>query len=294
MYISSTVGTFNRSLILLAPPRSTAWRSFRNTSRDYSLYRDFQTGMQRLRGRLYLEDGAIAQTDLASDGRHVLETDEHSWHLLTLDTHGEVVGCIRYLQHPRGVRFDDLNARDAALADSNQWGARLRSAVEDELAQARGARFSYVEVGGWAMAPEVRGTTECVRSLLATYAWSRIAGGALGLCTATERNHSASILQRIGGRPIQWDGAALPAYYEPRFNCRMQMLSFDSRYPNPKYQSAIEDIRHGLLNVPLIYPERAYPEKTCAEKKTWQAIVHGFAPGAAPSFIPNRPVVQIA
>jgi len=106
------------------------------------------------------------------------------------------------------------------------------------------------------MAPEVRGTSAFLRSLLATYAWSRTIGGALGLCAATERNGSSSILRRIGGRSIQWNGAELPAYFDPRFNCQMHLLGFDSRYPNPKYENMIEDLRQGLLNSPVICRER--------------------------------------
>ena len=291
MFISVTNTGSPRSLVMLAPAGATGGRGFRNTSRDYSSYRDLQGEMQKLRGRLYLDDGAIAKAELARDGRHILDTDEPSWHLLTLDRKGGVVGCIRFLQHSRGARFDDLNVREAALAESDQWGARLRSAVEDELAQARQHGFSFVEVGGWAMAPEIRGTVECLRSLLATYAWSRTIGGALGLCTATERNGSAAILRKIGGRSIRWDGAALPAYFDPRFNCRMHMLSFDSRAPNAKYESAIDDIGKGLLNIPVV----------CPEKTTWQTIVHGFSPVATaplianqPRVIPTQPVAQIA
>jgi hypothetical protein len=42
-------------------------------------------------------------------------------------------------------------------------------------------------------------------------ALAQIQGGPLGITTATERNGSASILRRLGGRPLEWDGAAQPA-----------------------------------------------------------------------------------
>ena len=114
----------------------------------------------------------------------------------------------------------------------------------------------------------VRGTTECVGSVLTTYAWARHLGGALGICTATERNGSASILRRLGGRSLAWDGEELPAYFDPHYNCRMHILGFDSRHPNPRYEEAIRQIEQYLPNVPVICPERP----------VWQTIMHSLAP----------------
>ncbi len=54
--------------------------------------------MQRFRGQVYLKDGAIKQSDLI-DGRHVVEADDFSWHLLVHDENGTIAGCIRYQAH---------------------------------------------------------------------------------------------------------------------------------------------------------------------------------------------------
>jgi hypothetical protein len=150
--------------------------------------------------------------------------------------------------------------RHSALAFSGQWGLALRSAVEKELATAGRMKFSYVEIGGWAMAPHVRGTGECLRSVLATYAWSRVIGGAMGISTATERNGSASILKRLGGRSLEWGGQAIPPYYDPRYGCQMQMLRFDSRSPNPRYEQAVQDILGTLIDVPVVCGDEVAPQ----------------------------------
>jgi hypothetical protein len=208
--------------------------------------------MQRMRGSIYLSDGAISPVDLTPDGRHVMPHDTGSWHLLTIDSTGSVVGCQRYLEYPEGAGFDDLRIRHSALATSPHWGPALRGAVEKELATASRLGFSYCEIGGWAMAPHVRGTGECLRSVLATYAWSRLVGGAMGISTATERNGSASILQRLGGRALEWSGSRIPAYFDPKYGCQMEMLRFDSRFPNPRYEEAIQEILNTLAEVPVI------------------------------------------
>jgi hypothetical protein len=267
MDLSSISDSSESRLLMLAPSHAACCGMFRCASRNDSLYGSLQSKMQRLRGMVYLQDGAIDKSELTNDGRHILAIDEQSWHLLTIDSTGSVVGCIRFLQHHRRVCFDDLRSPDFVPSDSDHWGGKLRAALEKELSSARNAGFSYVEVGGWAVAPEIRGTTEFLRSLLSTYAWSRMIGGALGLCAATERNGSSSILRRIGGRSIQWDGAALPAYFDHRFNCQMHLLSFDSRYPNPKYEKMIENLQQGLRNSPVI----------CRERYAWQANLCGVS-----------------
>ena len=248
--------TSPRSFVLLAPPEAPNYGRFQKVVRDNGLFRRLQSSMQRMRGRIYLEDGAITRSDLAADGRHVLPSDEQSWHLLTVDDAGSVVGCTRFLRHQhRDLNFDGLRVRSAAIASSPNWGAKLRMMIEDEITKARTAGFAYVEVGGWALDKATRCTSDCVRGVLATFAWSRLLGGALGICTATERHHSAMILQKLGGRSFEFDGEAMPAYYDERYGCRMHLLRFDSRTPNPRYEESIARIENTLRSVPVVSPD---------------------------------------
>src|SRR4051794_31985324 len=99
MNISESLTTSLRSMVLLAPANAPVQNVFRRVSRNASLYQSFKWEMQRLRGRLYVEDGAIKTADLTSDRRHTLPVDDRSWHLLTIDQHGRVAGCTRFLQH---------------------------------------------------------------------------------------------------------------------------------------------------------------------------------------------------
>ena len=252
MNISARLSTSDRSIILLAPSYRRARQTFRRTYSSQFLYARFKSEMQRLRGSIYLNDGAITSSDLTPDGRHVMPHDTGSWHLLSIDSTGSVVGCARYLEYPQGATFDNLRIRHSALASCPQWGPALRGAVEKELATASRLGFSYCEIGGWAMAPEVRGTGECLRSVLATYAWSRLIGGSMGISTATERNGSAAILQRLGGRSLEWSGSRIPPYFDSRYGCQMHMLRFDSRFPNPRYEEAIQELLNTLADVPVI------------------------------------------
>jgi len=50
--------------------------------------------LQRLRGSVYLEDGAITEADLTPDGRHLSPVDERAWHVLAVEAGGQVRGCV--------------------------------------------------------------------------------------------------------------------------------------------------------------------------------------------------------
>jgi len=88
--------------------------------------------------------------------------------------------------------------------------------------------------------------------VLATYSLSQLLGDALVFSTATMRNGSASMLRRIGGTSLRAEDIDLPNYYDPHYRCEMQVLRFDSRCPNAKYQTWVHQLRADLLAAPVI------------------------------------------
>lgn len=249
-----------RSLALLAPPQAHIPDSFTSVCHDpfrhYSLLRQAQA----LRGSVYLEDGAIDRSHLVS-GCHIAQSDPKSWHLLVLDESHQVRACVRYHRHPAGVEFSRLTAAESSLACCSEWGSRVRSAVEEELALSQNLDLPFVEIGGWALAQEIRGSVEALRMVLAAYAFFRTLGGAVGLATATVRHSSASILRRIGGRPLQHKGLQVPSYQDPQYKCSMEMLRFYSWAPNPRYDWWIREIGSEIRSIPVIsatMPEAAW------------------------------------
>ena len=81
---------------------------------------------------------------------------------------------------------------------------------------------------------------------------SRSSGGGVGITAATRRNHSSSILRRIGGRALVTDGVELPHYYDPQYTCEMEILRFESELPNPRYEVWIEEIRAHLQTATVV------------------------------------------
>jgi len=239
-----------RSLALLAPDLAAVPSVF-VTELNRVSHNGLLHQLQRLRGGLYLEDDAIEHWQLTMDERHDVPADWLSWHLLTLDD-DLVTGGARLRVHARNASFSDLGVAESAQAASPMWGIALADSVSRDLERARSEGLRFVEAGGWALVPELRCTTEALHIALGGFAVGGLLGGALGLCTATVRHHSASILRRLGAGSFVWQGREVPPYYDAAYRCEMEVLRFDSRTPNPRFQPLIEGLREELLAQPVL------------------------------------------
>jgi len=239
-------------LLLLAPADALISEQFARVEFNPQHHANFLAKLQRLRGKSYFEDGAIDRSELEPDGRYVQPQDAGAWHLVSLNAHGDVGGCARYIAHSGLLRYADTGVSSSPLSRSAEWGSRLRTAVTSEIALANRLGVDYVEVGGWALAPEIRCTSEALRIALAMFSLARLLGGCIGLTTATKRHCSASILRRIGGQTLTTNGTEIPPYFDPRYDCEMEILRFDSTIPNPRFERWIEELKHHLSAVPVI------------------------------------------
>jgi hypothetical protein len=248
--------SIERGSLLLAPSCVTAG-PFADVVADTASHQARLGEAQRLRGRIAVQENAIPASELLADGRHVQAADRDSWHLLTLDAEGRVAACMRYHAHSIDATFEDLSICHSTLAESEDWGSQLRSAVEADLCHARRRGWSYVELGGWVISEAMRCTTEALRMIASTYAFAQLCGGAMGITTASTRRCSAAILKRIGGQRLLSRGVELPAYYDTHYRCNMEILRFDSARPNPRYRHWMDACRTRLQNVRVICREQA-------------------------------------
>lgn len=246
-----------RQSVLLAPSHAAVPRTHGKARQNSSEHRRLLKEAQRLRGRIYLADGAIEQHQLTESGRHVQAADQRSFHLLSLNDEGRVVACTRYLAHANTIEFGRLNLAQSPLTANGRSRPLLEGAVGRELVRARNLGYGYVEMGGWAITEELRGTTEAVRMVVTIYALARILGGALGISTVTKRHASSSILRRLGGAPLTAGAEELSPYYDPGYNCEMEILRFDSDCPSKNYESAVRRCQDALTHIPFLAPEPA-------------------------------------
>jgi hypothetical protein len=214
---------------------------------------------QRLRGSIYLKDGAIQEEHLSPGGFHQTPEDETSWHMLLLNRDQQVSACALYTEHDHAVTFEGLRVGHSALAHDPTWRHALRNVIESELATVRRHKLKYVELGGWAVSEESRGTAGPMALALAVWGFGLRRGGGLGMTTATFRHCSATILKRLGGSRFDVDGTMLPPYFEPRYGCMMEMLRFDSRKPVSKYLGLIDQVRDALHKIPVVACPAPHP-----------------------------------
>jgi hypothetical protein len=256
-----------RAFALLAP-HPVHNTSFRRVEVDSEKHSRLLLEVQRFRGEIALEEGAVRASELLTDGRHVQAADYKSWHMVTMDEHGRVAACMRYLPHRIGANFSDLLISSSSLARCRKGGGALREAIESELASARERGLSYVEMGGWVIAKQFRNTTEAIRMVLSAYGLGQLLGGALGVSTATTHRSSSSIIKRLGGERLATEGEELPTYYDAQYRCQMEILRFDSARPGPRYQELVERCAANLRNVPIVCQEplRTVPEKAADEQ----------------------------
>jgi len=250
--LERSVRTVERRLLLLAPPDAEIPATFHNVAVDPARHARLVSQMQRLRGAVYLEDGAVRPDHLSSEGLHRTPEDERSWHLLVRNSDRQITSCVWYLEHDEAIDFEQLRVRTCPLNHQGPWRAKLHAALDSELARARGAGLKYAEVGGWTVARENRCTSEGLLLALAAYSLGRKLGGALGITTATVRHSSSTILRRLGGSHLQADGDAIPPYFDPKYQCVMELLRFDSRSPNQRYSPLIELLRDKLAHVSVV------------------------------------------
>jgi hypothetical protein len=247
--LERNIASVEERLVLLAPPAAVIPPHFRNVTYDFDQHRTLVREMQRLRGSVYLEEGNVSHDQLTSDGLHETPEDARSWHLLMRDRRGGVSSCAWYLEHDNTASIHSLRVRHCPLAKRDDWGERLKLAVESELAKARINKLRYAEVGGWAVSKERRCTSEGLVLALAAYGLCRTLGGALGITTANVKHSSSSILRRLGGSYLEARGKIIPAYFDEHYNADIEILRFDSRRPAGKYAGLIDMLRERLSNV---------------------------------------------
>jgi hypothetical protein len=236
---------------ILAPYRSPFAGQFKEVE-DGVLHNRLLRAVQQLRGQIYLQDGAIRADDLDGEGRFRMRGDEEAWHLILSDSNHQVIGSARYLVYPNTVSFESLRISHSALARDPEWAAMFKAAVEADLRLAQERNHPYVEVGGWALAPEWRGTRAALEIAVGSFALGQLWGGAIGACSATFRHGSASILGRLGGRPLQAAGISLPCYYDPQYGCMMEVLRFDYLSPDARFEPLLRVLVEKLSASPTI------------------------------------------
>jgi hypothetical protein len=243
--LNHNISTEELQFRVLAPTAADVPHQFTQHRVDARLHESLINDTQLVRGLALRECGPTG-ANLLPDGRHFQPVDAESWHILLQNGNGRILGCARY--RPLRGGADQLGAYHSAISSSNRYGPVLKSGINRLIrdVQLRDKRFG--EAGGWALRPELRGSTAAVNVALMTFALAEHLGSGLAITTATTMHHSSSILCRIGAHRL----AELPAYYEPRYGSVIEVLHFDLPNSNPRYASKLNKLRAQILKTPVI------------------------------------------
>jgi hypothetical protein len=263
---------------ILATPYHPPSKAFSGVITDDELYAQLLASLQSLRGHVYLKDRAIQPWETDAAGRFPMPGDDLSWHFLLINNEQQVIGCARYLVHPHTVSFKQLLIGHSSMALNAEWQDKVQEAIEADLMIARSEQLCYVEVGGWAVAEEWRGTSAALEILVGSYALGRLWGGCIGSCTATARHSSSVMLRRIGGSRFQLKGEPLPPYEDPRYGCQMDLLRFDSRSPAQRFAPLISQVEAKLANTVALAPNNGVEFKKLARVKMSDQEAHLSTP----------------
>jgi hypothetical protein len=250
--IETSVAAIEQRLVLVAPLHVTRFDAFSNVTTDTAQNRRMVEEMQRLRGSIYLDEGNVKHDQLTKDGRHQTQEDDLSWHLLMTDQAGHVRSCALYFEHENASTIQDLRLKNCPLVKRAESRDKVKFAVEAEMARASAAGLRFAEVGGWAISKERRGSPDGLMIALATYGLSRMLGGGIGITTANVAHSCSSILRRLGGDYLEFEGKPIPSYFDPKYNTEIDLLRFDSRKPSAKYAELIDTVMEKLANVSVL------------------------------------------
>ena len=263
---------------ILTPASLSVPMVFRNVDANKGRHDELLSGMQRLRGRAYEMDGAVNRSELTADWRHKLSIDEHSWHVLSLDANGAVIACLRYLEETHASGFEALRVRQAALSWCPVQGSRFlpggRKGGSGGPQQLHRLRRSG-RLGGARRLPLGLKLNLC-GIVLATYALLQLLGGSMPASqlrpsgTLPPLSCSASVLLAL-----QSDGEEIAPYHDPQYGCLMQILRFDSRFPNPRYRASVAGFVKDLATAPVVCSER----RPGVLERVWRGM-------EAPEFVP--------
>lgn len=235
---------------VLAPSRKEIPKALTHSAVSSEDHANLMFDLQKLRGGVYREYAGIAAT-LLPDGRHWHHLDAQSWHVVLQDSGGDLVGCARYRPILNG--FDQLICSKAAVALSPVTGPMFRSAFAQQVADAARRGLHYGEASAWALREGARCSTAAINIALMSFALAEWLGGGVGLTTASTRHHASSILRRIGGKPL----AGFEPYYEPMFECSIELLQFDINRLEQRYSAKLDEMRAELRRSPVLCPVQA-------------------------------------
>lgn len=194
----------------------------------------YQSSLQmirRFRGSMCLSNGLVPAEAVDANGCHFLSCDAQNYHLLLTEQNGRLAACLRVRFHPVGTSASGL--RMFASLRRLPPALHVSSALNELILQGRSMQYGVAELGGWVMAPGWRETPAA--SLLPLFALTlvRMVQPSVMLEHADATGETPSILRNLGGSPLSYQGATIPAAHDIHHHRLMEVVTaFSSEVKN--------------------------------------------------------------
>jgi hypothetical protein len=231
------------TLGVLAPPgfedRNQVFAGFR---RDPQQRQTRLEQIQRFRGKIYCEDGAIRPWDLDENECHRVDLDNHSWHFFILNARHEMTGCLRVAHYDGFPEVNRLKVKETLGRLHPEISEKYRKAIGAFLHESLEKGWSsFAEIGGWAVHKSAQ---NCKALLLICAGWA-LAGlfDFVVLATAARRNNSSRILRRMGGFSLVHENTELGPVYDPYYACEIEIMGFEPTKIHPRFEDSVQVLK---------------------------------------------------
>ncbi len=239
-------------LWVVAPRNAILPRQLTRVRIDPTAHRSRVSEIQRVRGQIYFEDGAIPETALDAQGRYGTEGDFDHWHVVVSDSTNNICGCVRLRLLSPDRDLSELHLYQVlARLPEDQKGRYLRAA-DAHRRKALEDNVSFGEVSALALSKQFRRSSAGITLAVACWSLYRLLGNATPIGTSTLRHGWAERLQGLGGFPLKCGNDPLPPFYDDYFRCEMLLLGFDSRKIAPECEPLAEEILSHLLDSTIV------------------------------------------
>lgn len=247
----SGTGIFkDNHFLLLAPANARIPSVFSRVEDNVKAHEAWLTKLQQLRGKIFLEDGAIKESQLDDQKRHVSKLDIDSWHFLVLGPEENLRGLMRC----QIWYYDD---RLPKLCELNLYGLlermqdlelrqKFTTALNDFMHQPND-NTCFMEVSALAVDAASQGFTIGSMLGISGYSIANIVDAYAAVGAGTDRHHTARFYHKLGGMSFKDPNnpeVVLPPFFDTGYDCQMDIMGF--KEPAPAIKEMITIVEEKL------------------------------------------------
>lgn len=199
--------------------------------------------IRRLRGKVFLADGAVTQEHLDESGSYHTSLDHRAWHIYLAGNDGEVPACCTLMLHRNVVEVQELRISELLCHIQDDRRGLYESAIQSLIREAARLNVGFGEAAAWAIDQKFRNHCASMMMIIASWPLYQTLGNAIIIGAPTSRHHTSSIEKRMGGFPLALQGSPLGPFHDAPHGCDMEFVWFDSQRPLSRFAQIISEMR---------------------------------------------------